>query len=113
MRRWLAIALILLAGTPAGAASAETGIASVYSSIDRDQNGTRTASGIPLDDSKATVAHNTRPLRSLVVVTNLDNGRTRTFPVTDRGPHRKGRIIDLSVEAGRLLGCSLCRVVVR
>lgn len=108
MRCWLAAAMLCAF---IGSAQAEVCTASVYSVHDKDQNGTKTASGIPLDDRKATVAHKTLPLRSLVTVTH--NGKTMTLPVTDRGPYVRGRCIDLSVAAAILLGCKgLCPVKV-
>lgn len=95
-------------------AIAETGIASVYSTSDKDQPGTKTASGIPLNDRKPTIAHRTLPLGSFAVVANLTNGKSLSFRVTDRGPFVSGRIVDLSVAAAVLLGCrGLCRVAVQ
>ena len=44
-------------------------------------------------------AHKTLPLPTYVKVTNLDNGRTVTLRVNDRGPFHSGRIIDLSYTA--------------
>ncbi|HJP66087.1 MAG TPA: RlpA-like double-psi beta-barrel domain-containing protein [Actinomycetota bacterium] len=40
-------------------------------------------------------AHKTLPFGTLVTVTNLDNGRTVTVTINDRGPYAEGRIIDL------------------
>ena len=37
-------------------------------------------------------------------MTNLDNGRKVRVMVNDRGPFVKGRVVDLSREAARLLG---------
>jgi rare lipoprotein A len=37
-------------------------------------------------------------------VTNLKSGKQVTVTVNDRGPFRKGRIIDLSREAAKQLG---------
>ena len=37
-------------------------------------------------------------------VTNLRNGLTVRVRINDRGPHVKGRIIDLSTAAARALG---------
>ena len=89
----------------------EVCIASVYGTKDHDQNGTKTASGIPLNDRVPSMAHKSRPLRSDVVVINLQNGRALTLKVTDRGPHVKGRCVDLSLAAAILLGCKgLCPV---
>jgi rare lipoprotein A len=39
-----------------------------------------------------------------VRVTNLENGREVTVRINDRGPFRRGRIIDLSLAAARKLG---------
>jgi len=38
------------------------------------------------------------------MVTNLDNGRSTEVTINDRGPFLKGRIIDLSYAAARMLG---------
>ena len=40
-------------------------------------------------------AHKTLPFGTVVTVTNLDNGRTVTVTINDRGPYAEGRIIDL------------------
>lgn len=94
-------------------AQAERCIASVYGTKDHDQNGTQTASGIPLNDNLPTIAHKTRPLRKTARVTNLANGRAADFKVTDRGPYIAGRCVDLSHAAAREIGCDgLCPVTV-
>jgi rare lipoprotein A len=51
-----------------------------------------------------TAAHRTLPLGSWVKVTNLKNDRTVIVRINDRGPMPKGRIIDLSYGAARMLG---------
>jgi rare lipoprotein A len=51
-----------------------------------------------------TAAHKTLPLPSKVRVTNLNNGRSVVVLVNDRGPFKKGRLIDLSHGAARRLG---------
>jgi rare lipoprotein A len=43
-----------------------------------------------------TAAHKTLPFGSEVKVTNLNNGKSVTVRINDRGPFVKGRIIDLS-----------------
>jgi len=58
--------------------------------------GRRTASGDRLDDVHATAAHRSLPLNSLARVTNLNNGRSVVVKVTDRGPARRGVLIDMS-----------------
>lgn len=103
-----AISLLLVL---ASQAHAERCQASVYSIHDKDQNGTKTASGIPLNDAVPSIAHKTLPLKSRASVTNLQNGKQQTFIVTDRGPYVKDRCVDLNVAAAILLGCrGLCPV---
>ena len=51
-----------------------------------------------------TCAHNTLPLGTLVMVTNLENGRSLELKVNDRGPFVKERILDISYAAAQMLG---------
>lgn len=51
-----------------------------------------------------TAAHPTLPLPSLVEVTNTRSGRRIVVRVNDRGPFKRGRIIDLSYRSAQLLG---------
>jgi rare lipoprotein A len=74
-----------------------SGIASVYSD-------TRTASGEAMIAGAMTAAHRTLPFGTRVTVTNRHNGRAVLVQITDRGPFVRGRVIDLSPAAGRLLG---------
>jgi rare lipoprotein A len=69
----------------------------------QDFHGRRTANGEIYDMNRLTAAHPTLPLPSLVEVTNLENGRRLIVRVNDRGPFRKGRIIDLSSRTAELL----------
>jgi rare lipoprotein A len=78
----------------------QRGIASYYG---RDFHGKRTASGEIYDMNGISAAHRTLPFRTILEVTNLDNGRKVTVRVNDRGPFVAGRIIDLSVGAAREL----------
>jgi rare lipoprotein A len=89
----------------AGAAQAESGIASVYGAGD-GYAGKRTASGERMNPGALTAAHRTRPFGSHVRVTNRSNGRSVTVRITDRGPFVRGRVIDLSPAAARALGFS-------
>jgi rare lipoprotein A len=77
------------------------GVASWYGS---DFHGKPTSSGEIYDMYQLTCAHNTLPLGTLVMVTNLENGRSIELKVNDRGPFVKERIIDLSYAAAQLLG---------
>lgn len=79
----------------------ETGIASWYGP---NFHGKRTANGEIFDRYELTAAHKTLQLPSLVRVTNLENGRSLIVRVNDRGPFKRGRIIDLSEKAADLLG---------
>jgi rare lipoprotein A len=58
--------------------------------------GRRTASGDRLDAVHLTAAHRSLPLRSLVRVTNLSNGRSVVCRITDRGPVSPSLLIDVS-----------------
>ena len=99
----LALWLVLLLALST-AVHAETGIASHYSSKDRDQNGSKTACGPRLRDSGLTMAHRRLPCGTRVRVTNHRNGRTVLVTVTDRGPFVRGRVADLSLGAARAIG---------
>lgn len=67
-------------------------------------HGRRTANGERYDRSALTAAHRTLPFGTRVRVTNLENGRRVVVRITDRGPHRGGRLIDVSRAAARALG---------
>ena len=66
--------------------------------------GMETASGELYDRFQYTCAHKTLPFGTRLRVTNVDNGVTVVVRVSDRGPFRKERIIDLSEKAARPLG---------
>jgi rare lipoprotein A len=79
----------------------ETGIASWYGP---DFYGRATANGEVYNAGDLTAAHRTLPMPVNVRVTNLDNGKSIVLRVNDRGPYAKGRIIDVSEQAAKLLG---------
>jgi len=64
-------------------------------------NGRRASNGEIYDMNKLTAAHRTLPFDTLVRVTNLNNGKSTTVRITDRGPFVENRIIDLSLAAAR------------
>src|SRR5688500_2730559 len=66
--------------------------------------GRRTASGERFDPDELTAAHPTLPFGTRVRVTNLGNDKTVVVRINDRGPYRRGRIIDVSYRAARKLG---------
>jgi len=59
-----------------------------------------------------TAAHRTLPFGTVVRVVNLANGKEVNVTISDRGPYKDGRIIDLSDEAFRRIG-SLSTGVIR
>ncbi len=81
-------------------ASAQSGVASVYSS------GRRTADGERVNPGALTAAHRTLPFGTLVRVTNDRTGRSVVVRINDRGPFVRGRIIDLTPAAARAIGFS-------
>lgn len=86
---------------PSVSAPSQTGIASWYGP---GFHGRLTASGMIYDQQELTAAHPTLPLGSRVLVTNLNDNKSLEVTITDRGPFAKGRIIDLSYGAARILG---------
>jgi len=77
------------------------GVASWYGG---EFHGRQTSSGEVYDMYQLTCAHNTFPLGTTVMVTNLENGRSLELKVNDRGPFVKERIIDVSYAAAQMLG---------
>lgn len=67
-------------------------------------HGEETSSGETFNTHAMTAAHRTLPLGTSAQVTNLDNGRSVTVRINDRGPYVRGRVIDLSHAAARRLG---------
>lgn len=82
-------------------AKRESGVASYYGPEFAFR---RTASGEMFDPHEMTAAHRTLPFGTRIRVTNLANGRRIVLRVNDRGPYRKGRVIDVSYAAARKLG---------
>mgnify|MGYP001551689512 CR=1 FL=1 len=62
-------------------------------------NGKPTASGEKFDMHKLTAAHKKLPFGTKVRVTNLNNNKRVIVRINDRGPFKKGRVIDLSKKA--------------
>jgi len=67
-------------------------------------DGNKTASGEPYDKDALTAAHRSLPFGTKVKVTYLETGKSVEVVINDRGPHAKGRIIDLSRAAAQALG---------
>ncbi|HJR00833.1 MAG TPA: septal ring lytic transglycosylase RlpA family protein [Methylomirabilota bacterium] len=86
---------------PPLAGGEEVGVASWYGAA---HQGRRTASGEVFDMHQLTAAHRTLPFGTRVLVTNRDTSQSAEVRINDRGPFVKGRILDVSYAAARLLG---------
>lgn len=82
-------------------AQVQKGKASFYS---KRATGARTSSGERLHHDSLTCAHRTYEFGTRLKVTNERNGKWVVVRVTDRGPHSRGRIIDLSHAAAERIG---------
>ena len=79
----------------------QIGIASYYG---KEFHRKLTANGQRFNMYKVSAAHKTLPLGTRVKVTNLNNGKSIRLTINDRGPFKKGRILDLSYKAAQKLG---------
>lgn len=67
-------------------------------------DGKQTASGEIFDQNDFTCAHKSLPFGTKLKVVRVDNGSSVVVRVNDRGPYVDGRILDLSVAAGKKIG---------
>lgn len=86
---------------PSAHGYSEKGIASWYGP---GFHGRRTSNGEIYDKHAMTAAHKTLPMNTMLLVKNLDNGKKTVVRVNDRGPFIRGRVIDLSYKAAKILG---------
>lgn len=86
--------------SPIGAQT-QSGNASFYS---KRATGSKTANGERLHHDSLTCAHRNYPFGTLLRVTNVLNDKQVVVRVNDRGPYRRGRIIDLSWGAAKEIG---------
>jgi rare lipoprotein A len=82
--------------------STEEGKASWYSI--KTNYGTKTASGQKLCNNAPTAAHKTLPMGTKVRVINLSNNKSEVVTINDRGPYKKGRVIDVTIGTAEKLG---------
>ena len=78
-------------------AKSTSGVASYYKS------GKQTANGESFNPNGLTAAHRTLPFGTKVRVTNMRNGKSVVVRINDRGPFIRGRVIDLSLGAAKLV----------
>ncbi|MFX1673883.1 septal ring lytic transglycosylase RlpA family protein [Paraburkholderia sp. A2WS-5] len=79
----------------------QTGRASWYG---RAFHGRKTASGERFDMKALTAAHRTLPLGSYVRVSVPATSKSVVVKINDRGPYVRGRVLDLSYAAAKMLG---------
>jgi rare lipoprotein A len=92
-----AVAAIWLSHAAVAGSIIECGTASWY------EQGTKTASGADFDPTALTAAHPSLPFGTRIRVENLDNGRSIELVIDDRGPFKKGRILDVTRAAAEKL----------
>jgi rare lipoprotein A len=90
-----AFAAFVVLSSPVQAA---TGWASYYSCCKLTANGER------FNKHGHTAAHRTLPFGTKVKVTSLRTGKSVVVRINDRGPFIKGRMIDLSLGAAKVIG---------
>nr|WP_283949543.1 SPOR domain-containing protein [Limobrevibacterium gyesilva] len=79
----------------------ETGLAAVYGS-----HGPYTADGEAFDQMALAAAHPTLQLPALARLTNLENGRQVLVRINDRGPAKRGRMIEITRRTAQLLAAT-------
>jgi rare lipoprotein A len=109
----IVVACALLAGCAAQAPSRSappplpspvTSVEGVASWYGPGFQGHRTSSGVIYDQEDLTAASTLFPLGTHLLVTNLANSHAVEVIVNDHGPYVKGRQIDLSHKAAKVLG---------
>lgn len=100
------IILLSCSSTPTNAnmyqsGDTESGKASYYAKSLQFQ---KTANGEQFNHRSNTAAHKDLPFGTLVRVTNIENGKSVTVRINDRGPFSENRIIDLSRSAFNSIG---------
>lgn len=91
----------------------EKGIASWYGP---SCHGRQTSCGEVFDMYKPSAAHKLLPMHTRIKVTNLENGKSVSLTVNDRGPFIPGRVLDLSYAAAKKLAMvdkGLARILIR
>lgn len=97
---WRLFIIIVLLPISLHAQETEYGMATYYA---ERFHGKSTANGELYHSDSLTAAHPTYPFGTMVRVTNMDNEASVIARINDRGPFIKGRIIDLSKKAMKML----------
>ncbi len=93
--------ILILIWTFTAVLAQESGYASFYS---KRMHGRHTSNGDKYHNDSLTCAHKTYPFGTMLLVVNPKNNRYVVVEVTDRGPHTRNRMIDLSYKAASELG---------
>jgi len=100
MKKNILISLFFLFFSTLFAFAGQIGKASFYS---HRLKGKHTSNGGKYQPDSLTCAHRSLPFGTLLRVFNPTNNKEVIVRVTDRGPHRKGLLIDLSYSAAKKL----------
>jgi len=100
MKKNVLISLIFLFFSTLFAFAGQKGKASFYS---HKLKGRHTSDGGKYQPDSLTCAHRSLPFGTLLRVFNPINNKEVIVKVTDRGPHRRGFLIDLSYSAAKQL----------
>ena len=92
------------ASVGSGSGHSFSGMASYYG----NESGSRTASGQRFNQSAMTAAHRSLPFGTKLRVTH--GSRSVVVTVNDRGPFIRGRVLDLSTGAARVIGLTAAGV---
>jgi rare lipoprotein A len=102
MQKLALITALSLFAAPSFAQQQQQGTASYYTG---GQSGhTETKSGAPVNPNSHDAASPNLPLGSHASVTNKRNGKSEDVQITDRGPARHDRVVDLSKKSAQDLG---------
>jgi rare lipoprotein A len=74
------------------------GLASFYS-----YEGSKSASGQNIEYGALTAAHRTLPFGTRVRVSDPSTGKSVVVTINDRGPFARGRVLDISTSAAKIL----------
>ncbi len=85
---------------PSSEGYSEKGIASWYG---KKFHGRKTANGETYNMYGHTAAHKTLPMNTMLLVKNLNNGKSTVVRINDRGPFIRSRIIDLTYTTAKEL----------
>ncbi len=101
IRKLAILSLTTLSLATLDAQTVQRGKASFYS---KRATGARASSGERIHHDSLTCAHRTYPFGTILKVTNISTGKSVFVRVIDRGPFKRGRIIDLSWAAAKEIG---------